>query len=78
MNLIKYIVIPIEGILISWVRNKLFSLLFQMKTSLFCRESMSLADWLAPVESSLASPAPPPPAAAYRPVPRVEFWGWGR
>lgn len=44
VNLIKYIVIPIEGILISWVRNKLFSLLLQMKTSLlFCREGMSLA-----------------------------------
>lgn len=39
VNLIKYIVSPIEGILISWVRNKLFSLLLQMKTSLFCREA---------------------------------------
>lgn len=42
VNLIKYMGIPIEGILISWVRNKLYSLLLQMKTSpLFCRESMS-------------------------------------
>ena len=43
VNLIKYIVIPIEGILISWVRNKSFSLLLQMKTStlIFCRESVS-------------------------------------
>lgn len=44
VNLIKYTVIPIEGILISWVRNKLFSLLLQMKTSLlFCGEGVSLA-----------------------------------
>lgn len=40
VNSIKYIEIPNEGILMSWVRNKLFSLLLQMKTSpLFCRET---------------------------------------
>lgn len=53
VNLIKYIVIPIEGILISWVRNKLFSLLLQMKTSLlFCRGRHVLGRLACPMESS--------------------------
>ena len=58
VNLIKYIVIPTEGILISWVRNKSFSLLLQMKTStLSCRESISgVTGW--PCGVSLSSPAP--------------------
>ena len=58
VSLIKYVVIPTEGILISWVRNKLFSLLLQMKTStLSRRESISgVTGW--PRGVSLSSPTP--------------------
>ena len=79
VNLIKYIVIPIEGILISWDRNKSFSLFLQMKTStLFCRESMSLADWLAPWSPHRLLQPHPLLLRLIRQVPRVEFWGWAR
>lgn len=58
VNLIKYMVIPIEGILISWVRNKLFSLLLQMKTSLlFLLGRHVLGGLTCPmVSSSVSSP----------------------
>lgn len=76
VNLIKYIVIPTEGILISWVRNKSFSLLLQMKTStLFCREGMSLADWLAP--RSPHQPLQASPAANSFLLGRFQGWDSG-
>lgn len=58
VNLIKCIVIPTEGILISWVRNKSFFLLLQMKTStLSLRKSISgVTGW--PRGVSLSSPTP--------------------
>lgn len=76
VTLIKYMVIPTEGILISWVRSKLFSLLLQMKTSTrFCRESMSLADGLA--QWSPPGPLQPHPLLLLliKLLPRVECWG---
>lgn len=76
VNLIKYIVIPTEGILISWVRNKSFSLLLQMKTStLSCRESISgVTGWPPLWSQSLQSC--PLLLLLTRQVPRVEFQGW--
>ena len=75
VNLIKYIGIPVEGILISWVRNKLFSLL-QMKTSsLFCRGSMSVGDGLLSWSPHWSLQPHPLPLLHIRQVPRVESWG---
>ena len=76
VNLIKYIVIPTEGILISWVRNKSFSLLLQMKTStLSCRESISGATGWPPLWSQSLQSCPLL-LLLTRQVPRVEFQGW--